>query len=200
MTLTAFRLANWDTPLWIGPNRRASRFVADGQIAQYWALHPMTPWAEVLRFHDVRVPDEARELLLRPWVAEIELPDGTVEVNFNNAEDHGIAPDALVDDDHRRCQAWARNLAAPAIVVPSAALPGTRNLVLFGERIRAHYGVSPTDPTLYVPCDPVADLALVVDDLLTHVRWRGDHHAGLDAWRQGLPAIEPPAVTVSRRF
>jgi RES domain-containing protein len=172
MRVAAFRLANWDTPLWAGPNRRSSRFVVDGRTVQYWALHPLTPWAEMLRFHGVTDPSEAQEWLLRPWVAELELPEGTLEIDFDTAADHGLEPDALIDDDHTRCQEWATDLDRPAIVVPSAALPGTKNIVLFGPRVRSRYGLAPIDDALDVPCDPVAHLSVVVEDLLAHIRWR----------------------------
>lgn len=198
MRVEAYRLANWDTPLWISPNRRPSRFVADGQIVQYWSLHPLTPWAEFLRFHNVTDPDEAGELLLRPWVAELQLPEDTIEVDFDNARDFGIEPEALVEEDHSRCQAWAASLAVPAMIVPSAALPGTRNLIVFGPRVRTRYGVEPLDPGLDVPCDPVANLSVVVEDLLLHVRWRGTPHAGHASWSTGGGPVEPPSVVVSR--
>lgn len=126
MSVEAYRLANWDTPLWINPNRRPSRFAADGQVVQYWSLHPLTPWAEILRFHNVTDPREAAELRLRPWVAQVHLPEGTIEVDFDNAPRFGISPDALVDEDHSRCQKWAASLSVPAMIVPSAALPERR--------------------------------------------------------------------------
>jgi hypothetical protein len=199
MRVTAFRLANWDTPLWASPNRRPSRFVAGGQTVQYWSLHPLTPWAETLRFHGVTDPAEAREWLQRPWVAELDLPEGTIDVTFDNAEAHGIAPDALVEEDHTRCREWAAGLAVPAMIVPSAALPGTRNVVVFGARVRVRYGTAPVDPGLDVPCDPVGADALVIEDLLSQIRWRGTPHAGFEAWRDGAPPVEPPNVRLDRR-
>ena len=199
MHVTAYRLASWDTPLWVSPNRRPSRFVASGQIVQYWSLHPLTPWAEVLRYHGARDPDEARELYLRPWAAQLELPPSTIDVSFDSASDHGIDADALVDEDHRRCQEWAAGLDVPAMLVPSAALPGTTNVVVFGPRVRMRYGEVPVDAELDVPCDPLADLANVVEDLLSSVRWRGLPHAGYEAWRSGAPPVRAPAVAVSRQ-
>ncbi len=142
----AFRLANWDTPLWASPNRRESRFTSGGDVVQYWSLHPLTCWAELLRFHGVTDPSEAMELRARPWVASIEVPSDTLHVSFANAAHHGIAPAALVDDDWATCQRWASSLTASAIVVPSAALPGTENLVVFGPRVRSRYGLTPFDP------------------------------------------------------
>lgn len=192
----AFRLANWDTPLWASPNRRKSRFTLGGEVVQYWSLHPLTCWAEHLRFHNVRSPSEAMELRARPWVASIDLPSGTLDVSFANAAHHGIAPGALVDDDWATCQRWSSSLSAPAIIVPSAALPGTRNLVVFGPRVRSRYGLTPLDPGVDVPCDPVADLATVVADPLPRVRWRGAPHDGYEAWLAGRPEPPPPLVAV----
>jgi RES domain-containing protein len=197
-TVVAFRLANWDTPLWASPNRRESRYAVEGSIVQYWSLHPLTCWAEHLRFHGVRIPDEATELLARPWVASLDVPDGVLDVSFENAKDHGIDAASLVDDDWTACQHWAGRLRADGLIVPSAALPGTRNLVLFGPRVRVRYGVPPLDPMIDLPCDPVADLGVTVADLLPHVRWRGMAHAGYEAWARGEPEPPPPSVHVDR--
>ena len=198
-SVTAFRLANWDTPLWVAPNRRASRYFSAGvQVVQYWSLHPLTPWAEHLRYHGVRDPDEAGQLLVRPWVATLDLPAGLLDLTFDNAAEHGLDPGALVEDDWSECQRWAASLTAPGLLVPSAALPGTRNLVLFGPRVRSRYGLPPTRPDLDVPCDPVAEWSVVLGDLLDRIRWRGDPHKGYEAWQAGADEPLPPIVTVSR--
>ena len=76
--------------------------------------------------------------------------------------------------------------------------PRTKNLILFGPRVRVRYGVDPLEVGLDVPCDPVANLSVVVEDLLAHVRWRGAPHAGYDAWAAGEPSVTPPVVAVSR--
>lgn len=197
MTVTVgYRLANWDTPLWASPNRRESRYGRRGRVVQYWSLHPLTPWAEQLRFHNIRDADEAWELWQRPWAAQLTLPDDVLELSFENAAAHGVAPDALVDDDWSRCQTWSTEFHGSGLMVPSAALPGTTNVVMFGPFVRSRYGLRPLDPTVDLPCDPVAERATVPTDVLGHVRWLGDPHDGYDAWLAGRPAPDAPMVTV----
>lgn len=56
---------------------------------------PLTPWAEYLRGMNVRTTDEAREIILVPWAAELQLPDDTIKLTFDSAAGHGRAPPAL---------------------------------------------------------------------------------------------------------
>lgn len=49
-------------------------------------------------------------------------------------------------------------------------------------------------PLVDVPCDATAGQAVVLEDLLHQVRWRGDAHAGLEAWRSGTQPPLPPMV------
>lgn len=198
--VVGYRLANWDTPLWASPNRRESRYGRPGGVVQYWSLHPLAPWAEQLRFHNIRDAGEARELMQRPWAGQLSVPDDVLDLSFDNAEAHGISPAALVDDDWSGCQAWSDAFDGAAVIAPSAALPGTNSLVLFGPLVRSPYGVAPLDPTVDVPCDPVADLSIVPPDLLQFVRWRGVPHAGYQAWVMGGSAPAPPVVTVDRHM
>lgn len=169
-----------------------------GGVVQYWSLDPLTCWAEYLRYNGIRDPDDASELLVRPWAAEIELPQGTIALSFESATAHGIDADALVDDDWTRCRRWVDGVAAPALIVPSAALPGGSNLVLMGPRVAVPYGSAPVDPSLDTATAPVASLATVIADLLRYVRWRGTPHQGLQAWRAGDVQPELPSVTVTR--
>ena len=68
--------------------------------------------------------------------------------------------------------------------MPSAALPGTRNVVLFGPRVAAPYLTHPVS-TLDVPASITADGARPPTSLRSIVRFAGDRHAALDAWRNG---------------
>ena len=184
-----FRLAAWDTPLRVNSHREAGRFHRAGSPAtQYISLHPLGPWAEYLRFHDLRSRDDVADRRLRTWAIRVLLED-VLEVDFNNAPHYGLEPHELVSDDWTACQDLAdrfrRDGAAPkALQVPSAALPGTRCLVILGERVDI--------PFLWAPVDDVdMPACLVVEDgrppqsLLELVRYSGDRHAELDAWLAG---------------
>lgn len=197
-TRFAFRFANWDTPLWASPNRRAGRYGIAGDTVQYWCLHPMGCWAEYVRFHSITNADEAAELRPRPWVARMPVPDEIPRLTFDNARDHGVDPEELVDDDWTACQRWGQaNHQMGAVIVPSAALPGTENLVVFGPRVRLRWESAPLGHQ-YVPTEVVADHAECMIDLLDHVRHRGDPHRGLEAWKRGDPPIGPPRIELSR--
>ncbi|HUH08880.1 MAG TPA: RES family NAD+ phosphorylase [Egibacteraceae bacterium] len=185
--LHAWRLAAWDTPLWVNPNRSEGRFNADGAgPVQYWCLHPLTPWAEHLRAHGIDSPERLGHLRLRLWVARFDVDPAVV--GFSDASRHRLDPDDLVGDDHAACQGLgARCLAGdgPAIIeVPSAALPGTRNLVLFGPRVAAPFSAEPVDG-VDIPATVAAEGAHPLIGLLGSVRHRGQPHAELDAWRRG---------------
>jgi hypothetical protein len=85
-----------------------------------------------MRLFDTRRVDDARRLDLRTWAVHVP-SDGLVEVPF---------ADAWVADDYAACQNLAdtlRDAGHAGAIVPSAALPGTRNVVLFGGRVAAPY-------------------------------------------------------------
>ena len=192
-TIVAYRLAGWDTPLWVSPNRRAGRFHAGGDPpTQYWSLHPMTPWAELLRYDDRRTPGEAADLRARLWVGRLELA-GVRRIGFADAGRVQLAPHDLVADDWSACQSLARRLrsrrrAPTGLRVPSAALPGTENLVLFGERVAVPYDAEPVDAALDVPVAHAAEAATALAELLPRVRWRGTPHLGDVPFDQPRPS------------
>jgi RES domain-containing protein len=184
---TAYRAANYGTPLRIEPSRRSGRFHRAGELpTQYACLHPLGPLAEVVRAQGLPEP-EARELRMRTWVLRIDLTP-LVEVSFETARRYGIEPADLVSDDHEPCRALAdrqRVLGIAGLVVPSAALPGTRNVVLFGERVAAGYSDPVIDAELDVPASMTADPGRPPLSLHALIRRKGQAHAALVAWRSG---------------
>jgi|SRR5680860_1254782 len=185
-----FRIANWDTPLRPNPHRSPGRYNRAGSPpTQYIALHPLTPWAEYLRSNDLRSPEQCAELQLNLWALRVDLAEA-VEIGFeSSAADFGIEPDDLVGDRHAACQALADRLRADsslpkALIVPSAALPGTRNLVLLGAKEAIPYQWTPIDGG-DIPACAITKASRPPDGLLGKVRFAGDPHAELDAWRNG---------------
>jgi hypothetical protein len=190
VTVVAFRLASWRRPLRTEPSRVAGRYhrVTEDSPTQYLCLHPLGPWAEFLRASELRTAEQLALVRHRTWALRLDL-DGLVRIGFAEAADHGLRPGDLVSDDHRACHRLAERLrggGAPGAIVPSAALPGTDNVVLFGERAAAPYLVEPLS-AVDVPSSLTADGGRPPLGLLDRVRRRGAPHAALEAWRAGEP-------------
>jgi RES domain-containing protein len=194
----AFRLAGSSTPLWARANPRASRYNHAGVgPTQYLSLHPLTPWAEYLRAQDIRTGERLRGVRARIWALRVHA-DEFFDLGFDNADELGLDPPDLVTDRHDACRDFADRWRGdparpPLLIVPSAALPGTRNLVIFGSRVAASYAAEPVDEG-DIPASVVADDGRAISTLLPLVRFWGDPHAELQAWRAGLPFAfrEPP--------
>lgn len=185
MALPVFRIADWHGPLRVNPNRSPGRFHRAGQIAQYCSFHPLGPWAEFLRAEQPPPPLRAG-FRHRVWVLQVADAD-VPSIDFENAETWGISPDQLVSDDHAACRELGDRLRQggyEAVIVPSAALPGTANFVMFGPRVASPWDAEPID-SVDVPAALVAEDATIPDQLVPLVRFRGEPHAGLEAWRTG---------------
>lgn len=201
-TFHAWRISAYDTPVRTIPSRRAGRFnTAADPPTQYFCLHPWGPWAEVLRWEDRREAPEAAALATRVWALRVTVNGPVERVGFDTAEDFDLSPEELVAEDHAPCQALARRARArgvASLVVPSAALPGTDNLVVLGPRVMTAWLLDPVSD-VDVPASVVADRAGAPLAALSHVRWRDTAHAGLQAWRAGAtPALReavPTAMT-----
>lgn len=202
MRIVAFRVSGWDEPFWVNENRAARRFnrAFTGPV-QYWSLHPLTPWAEVLRGQGIQSSEDLAQFRQRLWAARFDLePD---EVTFDTAESFGLEPRDLISDDHGACQELgARRLTdfdlPNAIAVPSAALPGTKNLVVFGPLVGSPYTMEPLDPQ-DVPSSVAADNAGPPESLLPLVRPFGREHAEHEAWSRGeIYRFREPRVLRSR--
>lgn len=186
---TAFRIANFDTPLRVNAHRRAGRYHGAGSPAtQYFCLHPLGPWAEYLRAGELRDPVDLADYRLRIWAARLDL-SAAVEIGFGNAEEFGLAPADLVSDDHGPCRRFGERLrrdpsGPDTIVVPNAALPGTRNVVIFGERPSVPYSIEPRD-AWDIPCCALAERSRPPEGIEALVRFRGDPHPELESWRTG---------------
>jgi RES domain len=184
--ITAYRHAAYDTPWWATPMPRAGRFHRVGDPAtQYLSRHPLGPAAELLRHHvGPTTVEDADTVLLDLWA--VQLPeDGLIEIDFDTCSDLGLTPDELVGEDYGPCQRVAeaqRRAGGEGLIVPSAALPGTSNLVLFGARVSHPYAAEPVTPE-EVRTGHLTDGARPAAELLALVRWIGTPHRALTQWR-----------------
>lgn len=188
-TATAYRISTWDTPLRVNPNRTAGRYNEAGSPAtQYLCRHPLGPWAEYLRSNDLRDIDDLAAHRLRIWALQIDL-SGAVRIDFNAAPDFGLQPSELIGDDHGPCRGLARRLrqnpqSPEILLVPSAALPGTENIVILGERVQIPYSWEPIEP-VDVPACVVAERSQPSQGVTSLVRYRGQPHPHFEAWCAG---------------
>jgi RES domain len=153
------------------------------------------------------LPDGLDPAEVRRPVWALRLPDGPVEtIGFDRAAEIGLDPYALIcpPDDYGECQqlgdTYLEQAEPPMLKVPSAALPGTWNLVVFGERVLAPYALDPLDPLLDVPGAPAAVDARALDEIVGLVRPLDQHaHAAYDAWRAGgsYELDEPQALSLA---
>ena len=185
--MVCYRFAAYATPLRTVPAWQPARFSRgdEDEPTQYLALHPLGPLAELIRNAELRAPEQVRAISTRTWAVEVPVDD-LPEITFATAEQFGITAGQLVGDDYGPCQELAVRLRAQVagLIVPSAALPGTRNVVLFGPRVAAPYLTRPIS-SLDIPASITADGARPPATLRTLVRFAGDPHAALDAWRNG---------------
>jgi RES domain len=184
MRFTAFRHAAYDTPWWAFPSSRDGRFHRAGQdTVQYLSLHPLGPAAEMLR-HNVGPAGDPDQVILNLWTAVVDVDDVT-RIDFDDCASYGRTVDELVADDYSPTQALAddvRATGATALVVPSAALPGTHNLILFGVRLFSPFLWKPLIPE-EVPTGHLTDGARPAAEVARHVRWSGTAHAAAEQWK-----------------
>jgi RES domain-containing protein len=169
-----YRHCDYRTPLRSSfqAQRRPGRYHrgTEDEPTQYLCLHPLGPHAEALRRYDARTPADARVLDLRTWALDVDV-SGLEEIPF---------ADAWVADDHTACQDLAdmlRESGRAGMIVPSAALPGTRNVVIFGGRSAAPYNLSLVGAT-EVSASITGEHGCGLETLVELVRFRGDAHPG----------------------
>jgi RES domain len=202
--LIAFRVANYETPLWSVENFSAGRYNdSDAGFTQYLSLHPLTPWAELLRNEDRRARERAVLMRYPLWAMRLQLEDEPFELTFDNAAEFGLSAADLVADDHRPCRALAeafRQDGPKTFLAPSAALPGTTNLVVLEPRVLAPWNQIPLDDIDW-PGSLTSQDGRCPEGLwdFVHYRATGRTHPALDAWLNGedYAFAEPEVSTAS---
>lgn len=203
MELVTFRIANYETPLWSVENFTAGRYNApDAGFTQYLSLHPLTPWAELLRNEDRRVRERAILMRYPLWAIRVRLEDEPLELSFSNVVDMGLNPSDLVDDDHGPCRSLAEGFRAhgpAAFTAPSAALPGTTNLVVLESHVLTAWNRVAFDE-LDWPGSMTSQDGRCPEGLweLVHYRGSATKHPGLQAWEAGTVfSFEEPLLSAA---
>jgi RES domain len=201
--LICFRLANYETPLWSVENFSAGRYnEPDAGFTQYLSLHPLTPWAELLRNEDRRTRERAVLMRYPLWAIRVLLDEEPFALTFDNADECGLTAEDLVADDHGPCRALAqtfRQNGPQAFLAPSAALPGTTNVVVLEPRVLAPWDQISLDDVDW-PGTLASQDGRCPEGLwdLVHYRGVGTPHPALDAWRRGEGfAFEEPEVSTA---
>jgi RES domain len=184
MRFTAFRHAAYDTPWWAFPSSREGRFHRAGQdTVQYLSLHPLGPAAEMLR-HNVGPDGDPDDVILNLWTAVVDIDDVT-RIDFADCERYGCTVDEIVGDDYTPTQTLGddvRASGAMAMVVPSAAVPGTHNLIVFGVRLLYPFLWEPLMPE-EIPTGHLSDAARTPAEVVRHVRWFGAAHPAAEQYQ-----------------
>ncbi len=181
----AYRATSYDVPVWVSPNRREGRWNIANQepIAQYMSLDAEAPFAEMLRHENLRSESDASHYRTTIWQLQVDSGAIVDYSTFELAEGAGFDPEALVSDDYEFCQAEARWLVshnARGVLAPSAALPGSTNLTLFGPRVRVRWG-TPVKLASSVPAQPISTGAPPTG-LIERVRYYGQREPKLEEY------------------
>jgi hypothetical protein len=202
--VVAYRHASHITPLWPVPNTLSGRYHRRGQIAQYLCLHPLGPAAEIVRNHlGLDGADHVDDIVLNLWAIQVP-EDEVVDISFDNCQEFDVTAQDLVDESYSSTQDLADRLRARGVTgirVPSAALPGTENLVLFGPRVADDYLARPVQPE-ELPTGHLTDFAHPAAELYQRVRFIGMPHESLFYWEfSGIyePFHDPVAGGAARR-
>jgi RES domain-containing protein len=181
----AYRATSYDVPVWVSPNRREGRWNIANQepIAQYMSLDAEAPFAEMLRHENLRSELDASHYRTTIWQLRVDSGAIVDYSTFELADAAGFDPEALVSDDYGLCQAEARWLVshnARGVLAPSAALPGSTNLTLFGPRVRVRWGTR-VKLASSVPAQPISTGAPPAG-LTERVRYYGQREPRLEKY------------------
>lgn len=182
---TAYRYSSYDTPFWVRTNSQPGRWHSPGDgPTQYLSMSTDGAWAELIRNEQLKTEDEVAMVSVAMWAASVDQGMIVDYSSFEQLKAAGFDPDAVVDEDHERCQregSRLRELGYSGVLAPSAALPGTLNLTLFGARIASAWNRPPLLASS-VPASVIAKGA-PPPGLLLQVRQIGTAHADLATYR-----------------
>lgn len=181
-----FRYSSYDVPFWARANTTDERWhvVGDG-ATQYLSSTPDGAWAKLIRNENLRSESDLTLVKMPLWQARVQQGHIADYGSFGAAEAADFDPEALIHDDQRRCQEEGRRLrdgGFAGVLYPSSALPGERNLALFGPRIPLPWGA----PRRLVSGIPATRLTVGAPppELLPRVRHVGARHAGYSEFQR----------------
>jgi RES domain-containing protein len=184
-----FRYSNYDTPFWVRPNSESGRWHRGGDGAtQYLSTTVEGAWAELIRSEGLESDPEVALIRMPMWAAEVNVQQVVDYSTFEKAAKAGFPPEALIDDDYERCQDEGTRLRAEGlqgVLAPSAALPGSLNLTIFGPRVASSWGVRPLLASS-VPATKIA-VGAPPEGLVERVRQAGDKHSLYEEFVQAEP-------------
>jgi RES domain-containing protein len=204
LEVVAYRGISGLRPLWWTPNLGWGRWHGPAQPlpVQYLSTHPMGPLAEQARHAGALDAAALRQLRRNVFALRVRL-DRVVDLGFAAAAAAGLEPEALVGppSTYPVCSAWLGGLLAglPALqglLVPSAALPGTRTLAILGKRHPFPYLATPRRG-IDIPCAAAGLDARAVTSLAGRIRpLESTVHPELAAWRERrrFSFAQPPAL------
>lgn len=187
----AYRYSSYDAPFWVRENTHPGRWHGlDDGPTQYLSLSTDGAWAELIRNEELTSEQEIAMVSVQMWAVHVH--EGLVVdySTFGRAATAGFDPDALVDEDYRRCQgegARLRALGYGGVLAPSAALRDEINLTIFGPRMASTWNRPPLLASS-VPATVIAKGA-PPPGLLSRVRAVGASHAGFEAYRSSRRGV-----------
>jgi RES domain-containing protein len=195
-TGVVYRTTTYDVPLWVEANRRDGRWnIAGRGCTQYFCEDPEAPFAQALRHENLRTEEEAAMYRTSLWQARVDEAAVVDYSTFERADAAGFPPEALVEDDYERCQAeadWLVGHGVTALLSPSAALPGSVNVTVFGDRVEVSWSTE-RRLTSQMPVQRLS-MGSPPPGLTARVRYFGESHEGLATYLAGRRGPgRPPA-------
>lgn len=184
------------------PSQVSGRWHRQGEgYAQYLSLEPAGAWAELARYFSIRSAKRAREQQRDLWLVRVE-ETGIADLStFDLWQRCGLDPRVAVAE-HGPAQDLADELRAAryrGVLAPSAALSGTINLTIFGERYekvltRDFTSWKNPDRDVWLACSLASPSSQMPTTLTTDTVFANGRHEGYRAWlvQQRLPLPTGP--------
>ena len=186
------------------PLQDSGRWHREGEgYAQYMSLSALGAWAEYARYGSIRNKALAPKVKRDLWVVFVRESHIADLSTFDKYEACGLDPVIAVQLDRAPAQALADDLRAEGfrgILSPSAALPNTLNLTIFGERYEKELRTDLAawrnpDPDSWLPVQIASRRGPMPEELCTETVFEDKKHESYRDWliskRRPLPA-DPP--------